>query len=318
MVNKSPFAIVASSESPSPAIERILQKCSRSSSQEPDAQALPILQEKHGWSSNFYRLDRSTQFASLSEEKQNAILLDCSRKNIEEALMIEIAGMSYTAKMSLLSDSIEQRELYSHFAADEANHYRAIRAIVGTPKMEMVDQNPFLRHLGLMIQDETKSSLVLLIQVILEGWGIPYYTRLANESRLPEVSQVLHKIVADEAKHHGSGLLLFFENKLSSDELSRVQDRLTELLTLLRLGPAGVAASLSRELGGMNEQDLIRFLEETSSQDKLKSDLELIQFLLKKVGAFKTLEKLSQKGLFELVGISDCASQLASFMRSAA
>jgi hypothetical protein len=232
--------------------------------------------------------------------------------------MIEIAGMSYTAKMSLLSETLEQRELYSHFSADEANHFRAIRALVGSPKLELVEQNPFLKHLGLMIQDESKASLILLIQVILEGWGIPYYTRLANESCLPEASQVLHKIVADEAKHHGSGLLLFFENKLSQEELTRVQDRMTELLQMLRLGPAGVLLPLAKELGGMNDQDLERYLNETNFQDKLKSDLDLIQFLLKKAGAFKTSEKLREKGLFDMMNASQCAAGISALIRSAA
>ncbi len=193
-----------------------------------------------------------------------------------------------------------------------------ISALVGRPERRLLEANAFLQYLDAMIQDEPKASLILLIQVVLEGWGIPYYSNLADHSQDKAVTSTLKKIVADEARHHGSGLILFDQNRIEGAKRKQLHDQLFELISMLRLGPAALVSALSRENGGLSTAEIREFIEETSALEKVASDLALIRFLLEKAGARDALQSLEDRAAFEAPRAEDCAQSLSKLLRKSA
>jgi hypothetical protein len=157
-----------------------------------------------------------------------------------------------------------------------------------------------------------------MIQVVLEGWGIPYYSKLAQGSHRAEVTQALKSIVADEARHHGSGLLLFDEKQVSKAEALRMESHLAELLSMLRFGPFGVVSSLAQAHGGLDAREIKKFLDQTQFDEKMTADLALMKSLLGKAGASRLIVRMSERGLFDAPSSQECAILMAGALKKAA
>lgn len=294
----------------SQALARILEKSSRIPNPKPHSSENDL--KEPIWNEYFFSLHLSSFYQALSQEKKNAVLLRCSKGLLYESQMIELAGTTFAAKMALLSETVAERELYSLFAADEARHLRMISSIRGAPNSDPARENPFLQYLGNLILSEKKAPLVLLIQVVLEGWGISHYTRLAELSMNSSVSQVFQEILKDEAKHHGSGLLLFSEEDISESDRERLVEQLSHFLTMVRTGPFSVVQTLASETGGMSAEQVRLFLKETEFQKKLENDLELLHHLLLKSGAGRIVSGLHRSKLFELPSLEECSAQISA------
>ena len=79
------------------------------------------------WNPDYFNLHQTRAFKNAKEEEKLEILSASSQSLLEEALYIEQSGMAYAAKMSIMSDTIEERMLYGLFAADETTHYHQVR-----------------------------------------------------------------------------------------------------------------------------------------------------------------------------------------------
>lgn len=257
------------------------------------------------WNDDLLKLDRASLFRALPPEARESVRRACSLGLLKEAQMIEVAGMVFTAKMALLARTLEERELYSLFAADEARHFRSVSRWAGTAKEEDVSGNPFLDLLAKLIRFEERPVLVFLIQVVLEGWGIHHYGRLARAARDAELGRAFQEILRDEAQHHGSGLLLFHESDLSEEAFARLRDNMREFLRLVRLGPGAVLARLAAHGAKLDADSIRLFLTETEAEAKLRSDLREIENLIEKVGAERLLECLRREGAFAPPSLND-------------
>ena len=288
-------------------LRRILARCEGGATVAPQ---LPSI----FWDAEFFRFDQSSIFNSLSSEQKASLLESCGRAILREAQLIEIAGTTYSSKMSLLAENLQQRELYSFFSADEVRHLRMITSLVGEPDPVFAKNNSFLQYLSQLIQFESRTPLVFLIQVLLEGWGIHHYSLLAQSTSSPYVAQIFKSIVKDEARHHGSGLILFDEADLGVEELRRLESSLVTFLQMVRIGPLGILAELSKVVGGLNQDEIQEFLEQTQFEGKLAADLELIQSLMSKAGAAKLLTYVNNQGLFELPKSTSCAQTISNIL----
>ena len=56
------------------------------------------------WDRAFFGLERSRLFLKLTKLQQDQVVASCSQTALEEAFYIEKSGMTYAAKMALLSD----------------------------------------------------------------------------------------------------------------------------------------------------------------------------------------------------------------------
>ncbi len=310
---QNPLETLASTIADLPALERVIMHRLRGGLLR---SASPVLNTLAGWEASFYQFDRSSAFQCLTREKQTEVLIDCSRQQIEEALLIEITGMTFAAKMALLAPNLQQRELYSHFAADEATHYRLLCELVGRPNYTCAVQNSFLVFLARMIQNSARLPLLVLIQVVLEGWGLSYYSQLAKHATVPEVRDALALIVDDEAAHHGSGLILMKDAQPNADDSQQMEMAITELVAMVKAGPARLVLSLAKTKGSLTKNEIRDFLLETSFEVKLKTDLDLVRHLLEKAGAVALVANLNAKNLFAIPTLSTCTDCLFSLQTS--
>lgn len=79
------------------------------------------------WDADYFGLQRVKFFRQANADLQREILEGCARTLLNEAYFIEKSGTAYCAKMILLAESTELRQVYGLIAADEASHLQWIR-----------------------------------------------------------------------------------------------------------------------------------------------------------------------------------------------
>src|SRR5215813_5168214 len=188
-----------------------------------DSSLLPASENaKAYWSAAHFHLDKVAIFNDASADEQQEILLRCSESLLAEAYYIEKCGMYFAPKMCLLSESTEEKMLYSLFAADEARHFKQIAAFVSAQAVVDFLHNPFIQLLDDVLRHGKKTTLTYIIQVLLEGWGIRHYHALAGNTQDAKLKETLTTILKDEARHHGSGLILFNDQRLTANQLAEI------------------------------------------------------------------------------------------------
>ena len=83
------------------------------------------------WKAEFFGLDQVTAFTTAAPATQRAVVTGCSRAILEEAYFIEKAGVGFAAKMTLLAQDMDERNLYALFAGEEAAHPAAVHTLLG-------------------------------------------------------------------------------------------------------------------------------------------------------------------------------------------
>lgn len=229
-------------------------------------------------------------------DTQQQVKRDLAQARFFEAYAIEKAGMSFAAKMSLLATTLNEQKLYSLFAAEEARHFHFIDRSLGHP--EEIPGNPFIDLLNNLIIEGERSCLLLLVQVVLEGWGIEHYAKMANTCQHPATRAALNGILADEAAHHGSGVALFEAQSLNDAELDYLETQLRQFLQLVAVGPVGCLQVLETHLGPFSAVQKQQVLEDINARKETQHKLNLLKKLLEKAQAHRLVERLSQQGAF--------------------
>jgi len=253
------------------------------------------------WNESFLGIEKTQPWREASPALRTELLHGCNQNILEEAVYIEDAGMSYTARMTLLARSEQEKILYSLFSADEATHYSWFKEALG-PVFEKTRPNEFHHLLMDSITTHPAESLVFLIQVFLEGWGIQRYTDLMRNCRNPRLREQLGLILQDEARHHGSGVVLNREGKLLEGlpPGARIDllDTLQKFLGMVRAGPMATLQTIESCSGGMTRAQKIRTLEELGSIEHSQARLDILKNLMIHEKAFDLIEKLESWGSF--------------------
>ena len=251
------------------------------------------------WPAAFFGLDKVDAYAQAAEDVQRQVRADCARGTLMEAYFIEKAGISYAAKMVLLSQTAEERTLYALFCAEEAAHLDAIRAALGPVDEASWQANPFLTLLQSIIEQGGRETGQLVIQVVLEGWGIQHYTALRDACAAPALRRTLSQIVADEAGHHGSGVALLKGTQMPDP--AEAADLLAQMLQMVQLGPAQVVGALERALGGFTPQQRRSAYLQLDTRQHIRSRLDRLHGCMAKVPAARPiLNNLHERGGFDV------------------
>ena len=221
------------------------------------------------WPASSFGLDRVTSF--LESPRQDEILRRCASDRLSEALYVEKLGLAYCAKMTLLAETAEERMLYALTAADEATHFHWISKFAADAAV-----SPFLALLGTWIERGTRSALTLLVQVVLEGWGVQHYRLLGRDCRDPQLADVLREIVVDEARHHRSGERLVAQRTLTDADRTEIAQAMAVLLDLVRCGPQAIVAAI----GPRDLEEATRCFEELDAMSDSRRKLELLRGLV--------------------------------------
>jgi len=258
------------------------------------------------WDAHHFGLDRVSAFVQAPAAVREAVLADCARAHLLEAYFIEKAGVAYAAKMTLLAQTADERSLYALFCAEEATHLDAIHTALGPVDEACWQADPFLVLLQRIIAHGDRRTGQLIIQVVLEGWGLLHYATLRDDCRHDGLTTVLGRIVADEAAHHGSGVHLLRGATL--DDPESATDLLAEMLAMVQVGPTTVASTLERHLGGFSRDQRRRVYEALDSDAHIRDRLHKLRGCLDKVPAARPItEALHARGRFAIPSVEPLA-----------
>jgi hypothetical protein len=265
------------------------------------------------WDADYFGLERVKIFSEGNADLQRAILDGCSRTLLNEAYFIEKSGGAYCAKMILLAESTEMRQVYGLIAADEASHLQWIRPWVEEHDRVRPD-GAMLRFLANLIEVCDANTLAYLVQVILEGWGLHHYQSLYQSCRDPLLRQRLQAIHKDEALHHHTGEVVFDPSQLDGGQRALVRESLATYCEMVRVGPQAVVEAVDRAAGGLSEKNRVQVFADLDCQRTSQEKLDLLRRLM--LGGDRAgdrgcfVAELEEKGLFTPYSPEACASIL--------
>ncbi|MGV3525461.1 MAG: ferritin-like domain-containing protein [Candidatus Sericytochromatia bacterium] len=248
------------------------------------------------WSLQALGLGGVSCVQAASEEVQQALRAQLGRGRLSEAWQIEKAGLSFAAKMSLLAESSAEQQLYALFGAEEAQHFALIQQALGplTPAPD-----PFITLLHAMIAEGSRSSLQLMIQVVLEGWGIEHYANMMKQCQHAPLKAGLQQILSDEGAHHGSGVSLFKAAQVSQADLAQMVEFMTPFLYMVQIGPVSALQAVHEQLGGLTRAQEARVLDEMDAVADTTRKLQLLRQLMLKAEGHALVERLDGLKAFQ-------------------
>ncbi|TAL38450.1 MAG: ferritin-like domain-containing protein [Alphaproteobacteria bacterium] len=243
------------------------------------------------WPAQWWGLDRSRVFMKAAPEVQEAALAACARGLLNEAYFIEKSGLAYSAKMVLLAPSTDVAQLYALIGADEARHLAWIEPFVSADDKTR-PRGPFLAFLSSLIEACKPELLVYLVQVILEGWGIDHYRRLADGCSHPGLAAIFRNILKDEAMHHRSGILQHDAKILRGKNRAAVAVALETYADMVRVGPQSALAAVDAVCGGLAEEELADVMTALGHETETPRKLALLKELMLQPGTEAVVEKI--------------------------
>lgn len=124
---------------------------------------------------------------------------------ITELSLLEAMGLEYNAKLVLQAQTYEEKMMYGCFYADELRHAALLRPYAPAQVADAHRCNPVIDVIWQVTDKSHPLTVLLMIQVLLEGFGVRHYSQLGASCRHPHLSRVLASIATDEAAHHGVG-----------------------------------------------------------------------------------------------------------------
>jgi hypothetical protein len=263
----------------------------------------------HYWDAEFFHLDRVKIFQDATDTEKSAILQFANDSLLEEAYYIENAGVGYMAKMVLLAETVEERMLYGLFTADEATHLSQISYFL--PEIVLTgNRNPFLSLLAEVVEGTDKTVLLFVLQVVLEGWGLSHYRRLAKECRHPVLAEVFSSFLDAEARHHATGSLLFEEINISQSSQILIIELLTRFIMMVQVGPQNVLAAIAQGKGHLSRSQKIQILEELDTETHSGTRLQLLRSLMRGTSAEAIVQALEEQGAFVPLPAHQCVNPI--------
>lgn len=264
---------------------------------EQSQRSVDFLAQENFWQAPFFNLHQVQVFQEASDTEQFAILKLASQSLLEEAYFIEKAGIGYMAKMVLLADSLEERMLYGLFTADETTHLNQLCHFL--PELELtVGRNPFLQLLAEVVEGEDKTVLLFVIQVVLEGWGLSHYRRLAKSCGDRALAALFVSFLDAEARHHSTGRLLFNRTSISAASQTAIIEVLTNFLSMVQVGPQSVLAAIEQVKGHLSRSQKIQILAELDAEIQSETRLQLLRSLMRGENAGAIVQLLEEQGGF--------------------
>lgn len=251
------------------------------------------------WPAERYRLDRSSVFRRLSVEKQDAALVALSELTLSLSYYIEKSGHLYGAKMIAQSETIEEKSLYALFTAEEAIHLREFRNFMNFIPNRERHQHPLLDVLAETIEHADRNALVFVIQVLLEGFGIAHYSGLRDDSSHAPLKEAYTRILRDEARHHGAGLILTRGQQLTVEQSDELFYYSRKFIHSLKSAPR-LLATIEEAANGMTDREKTAFWEETNFYPLLAKRMQRMKEMLLKVDQVGLVERLEADGCFKV------------------
>lgn len=207
------------------------------------------------WDAAHYGLENVRAYQRLNDVQRAGVLRVLSSFYMTESYFVERMGFTLNSRMMMEAPTIEEKSLYAMFAADEANHLISIQNHLERAPTDEYRRNPFLQLLGDMVGNGSSSSIVFIIQVFMEGYGLVHYRRLADSCLDPSLKAALMTIVHDEAAHHGSGVVLHRERPLDAASTEFVFQFVRKVFAAIKHWPQATLFALSMVRGPLSAEE---------------------------------------------------------------
>lgn len=279
-----------------------------------EPKTLPVNSKTVIWDEDFHHLTESAFWHSLPLSVREGILVRLGQKILQEAYFIECAGMAYAGKMNLASKTKEERAFFCFVAEEETKHLRMIEALASfNTSLETIPS--FALLIGEIIQEASKASHLLLIQILLEGWGLSYYKNLSKASRDESVSNAFKSIVKDEIRHHSGGVLLFSSRKLqhpmTETEVSEFLGYLERIAFMVKVGPYALCEEVMKFQEGSDKEVLNQFLIDINAVTTTQSKMELLRDLLSKSLPEEVFKLIEDRKILRPMNLNEMREALA-------
>lgn len=256
----------------------------------------PPLPQRDGifWGADWWGLDKWSPFVAADPAVQTAVLRDLTRHVLNEAYFIEKSGSAYASKMMVLAEDTDTAQLYGLIAGDEAVHLSWVEPFVAEAD-KVAPEGEFLRFLSALIEDAPPRVLVVLVQIILEGWGLDHYRRLSVGCLDPELAAVWGLILKDEALHHQSGVAQFEAARLTPEERTQIEQGFRHYAQMVAAGPVGAVSVVARHMttdAGL----MVALGHPVETQRKL----DLLAALMRQPGLENLCDHMRAEGCFHL------------------
>ncbi|MEM9266434.1 MAG: ferritin-like domain-containing protein [Cyanobacteria bacterium P01_F01_bin.13] len=265
-----------------------------------------ISHERLYWDADYFDLHQVSIFQEANRLEQQQILSKLNQGLLQESIYIEQAGVGYMAKMILMAESMQERMLYSLFTADETTHLAQLHPY-GTLITTAPVDDPFLQLLAEIVESSDKSVLLFVLQVVLEGWGLTHYRRLARGCNDDSLKRLFQSFLQAESRHHSTGAMLFKQMQILPGSKAAIADCLATFLQMVRVGPQRVVAAISTTKGHLSRPQRIQILQQLDTVTHSHQRLQLLKSLM--VGtSSKIVNDLENKGLFMPLSPEEAAS----------
>lgn len=259
------------------------------------------------WDARFHGFHASALWNEMNDEKKYVALHGLQSEILTETYFIEGAGMTYSAQMLLLAETADERQYFATMGAEEASHYHMLSPFF-PEDVRSRRPNAFTALIGDVVSCGERQTSLLVLQILLEGWGLEYYQALAEHALVPEISNIFCEILRDESRHHSGGVLLHRRGERTLSPFC--EHALVALLEMVRSGPVMAAAAVMKSAGTSERTDARRLLDEMGAIQQTGEKLRRLKSLLGKSALEGDLDSLSARGLFEPLRIDDMASVL--------
>lgn len=207
--------------------------------------------------------------------------------------------------MSALAESIEERMFYNLMSAEEAIHYHQVRQFLPNNGYE-VAPNAFHHLLANLIENGDRNSLVFVIQVVLEGWGLSHYKTLADHCLDSQFSNELREILKDEARHHGTGVVFAKQREFDAASTDYVVGVLVEFLQMIQVGSQAVLGAVEAVLGELTHVQKLGLLQQLDSENESAVTLQTLRSLMLQNGGAHIVERLDSHQSFTPYPAEEC------------
>ncbi|MEO1621841.1 MAG: ferritin-like domain-containing protein, partial [Cyanobacteria bacterium J06632_3] len=235
------------------------------------------------WGADFFGLEACSIFQDSTKEEQTSILHIASQDLLGEAYVIEKAGVGYMAKMTLLANTTQERMLYALFGADEATHLSQLMPFIAEGDhlgTQDPSDAPFLLLLESLLEQADRAALLFVIQVVLEGWGLSHYRQLSKHCQHQALSELFYSFLQAEAKHHGTGVILFEDVTLSTQSRELIIETLAAFLRMVQVGPQRLVSAIAQVKGGLSRAQRIQLLDSLETERHSGGRLRLLRSLI--------------------------------------
>jgi len=260
----------------------------------------------HPWNESLFFLNKSQLYKALNDEDKIAILTACNNFILSESYFIEKAGLGYCAKMILLGDSTEIRQMYGLIASDESVHLQWLSPFV-PQNLRTAPQGKFIYAVSSMIEQCDLNTLFYLVQTILEGWGVSYYKTLAATCQREDLKAVLSNIVKDEAIHHQTGLALFSLDNTSPTTQKQLIEGMQTYCEILKVGAQNIVQCVENVVGELSTGELIKLFRDLQTELSGKFKLGVLKSIMTQPAMLPFIQQLEDKGYFKPYSAEKCA-----------